>query len=203
MITKPHEREKILKNAKKFFTDGIIYSNEKLLIGSYQLIKAIAKNRPIEHISTSLTTISKAISKLNETDAKVIRYRFMDNFTMQQAATLLSCSRERIRQRQSRALTLLNRYLSSIEFNSGEEFEKRKKLFIEALKNHTVTSDDISIESLHLSSRTLNSLKRHKIYTASQLFSLSNTNLLKLRNLGPKCVEEIRKAKLDLLLRLD
>ena len=51
-----------------------------------------------------------------------------------------------------------------------------------------------SIEVLNLSMRTTNALKRANITTIGQILSLSNNDLLHLRNFGTKSLDELRDA---------
>lgn len=51
---------------------------------------------------------------------------------------------------------------------------------------------DPRIEALDLTVQTYNCLKRSGIHTVGQLFSLQKQELLSLRNMTPRLVEEIR-----------
>ncbi len=52
---------------------------------------------------------------------------------------------------------------------------------------------DVSVEELHLPTRTINALKKSGIVTLEDLTKLSRDELSKIRNLGEKSIEEIAK----------
>ncbi len=56
-----------------------------------------------------------------------------------------------------------------------------------------VTSDQISLEDMELSIRTYDCLKRAGVNTLSELRQMSEEDLMKIRNLGKKSLEEIRR----------
>ena len=73
------------------------------------------------------------------------------------------------------------------------------KMFLELIKSQcnalpSKTEErllDITIEELDLSIRTFNCLKRYGIKTVRDLASMTEDDLMKVRNLGRKCVEEV------------
>lgn len=62
------------------------------------------------------------------------------------------------------------------------------------------TPDDIKIDALHLSTRTKQALLRGKILYVRQLATKSTTELLDIKNLGGKALEEIQQCLEDFML---
>ena len=58
-----------------------------------------------------------------------------------------------------------------------------------------IVADDRPIEALNLSVRSYNCLKRAKIKTVQQLLDISSEDLIKIRNLGRKSLEELEAFK--------
>lgn len=52
----------------------------------------------------------------------------------------------------------------------------------------------LRLEDLYFSARVMNCLRRAKIYTVEQLAVMSDRDLMKIRNFGAKCLEEVRSA---------
>lgn len=75
------------------------------------------------------------------------------------------------------------------EREKKEEIKKREKK--EEIETRKERKEEENIEKLDFSTRTFNALKRFGIDTINQLASLSEGDLIKIRNLGKHCIKEI------------
>ena len=66
------------------------------------------------------------------------------------------------------------------------------------LASLTAADGDTGIEDLDLSIRTYNCLKRARVNTVGQLESLSRNDLLDIRNLGDKQIDEISEKMVEI-----
>lgn len=55
------------------------------------------------------------------------------------------------------------------------------------------TRNPINLDDLDLTVRTYNCLKRHGVETVEQLKNMSDEELYKVRNLGQRCIDEIKE----------
>lgn len=62
-------------------------------------------------------------------------------------------------------------------------------------------NNDINIMELDLSIRSFNCLRRAGIYTVSELIGYTETDMMKVRNLGRKSLQEIKNKLADMGLR--
>ena len=199
MTTKENFSQELLKDAKRIFIDADSYNDEEKIVGFYRLLNAICETETLKPKSASLLKLESALSKLDKKHSEVIIFRFIGNYTQIKCATLLGCSKQTICQRQNKALKLLRGYSKDFLIHKHYDFFKRRKKFISAVKTKKPSTEDILIEDLNLSTRTFNALKRANIKTASQMFFLTDKKLLKIPNIGVKCVDEIHKVKHQLL----
>jgi DNA-directed RNA polymerase alpha subunit len=89
----------------------------------------------------------------------------------------------------------------TIELESWEELHRYNQLFsLKATESSPFLKEPIS--ELGLTVRSYNCLRNEEIETIGQLCDLSETNLMRIINLGRKSVFEIRKALLDKNLSL-
>lgn len=79
--------------------------------------------------------------------------------------------------------------------SGGEESVKDDEVQKTSLANAgpSYEPSDVSVEELHLPTRTINALKKSGIQTLEDLIKLSRDELSKIRNLGEKSIEEITK----------
>ncbi len=82
------------------------------------------------------------------------------------------------------------------EFMGVEVQPEEKREVVEVVEEET------PIEELHLNSRSINALKRSNIFTVEALCKLSSKEILNLRNLGKKSLEEIKEALEKMGLKL-
>ena len=167
---------------------------------------------------------------LNEKELFVINKRFKEKQTLEQIGNILGVTRERIRQIENKAIGKLSskRYIREIIKDSVKneliEKEKNDKLYNEikekmtyeialqivgeqmsyekALEIVNKKCEGISIANIGFSCRTVNCLQRANIFTLDELLTHSEEDLLKIRNFGRKCIEEVNDFLLKSKLRL-
>ena len=83
-----------------------------------------------------------------------------------------------------------------------EEEEEEEGTFTEAEESDASKVLEMTIEDLDLSVRSFNCLKRANINTVADLVSKSEDDMMKVRNLGRKSLEEVKKKLQELDLSL-
>ncbi len=103
----------------------------------------------------------------------------------------------------SLAAKVMNEHLSL--FIDLSEKAKNAEIMVEKEESRTVTALRMQIEELDLSVRSFNCLKRAQIHTVEDLISKSEEDMMKVRNLGRKSLDEVigKIASLGLSLRKD
>ena len=84
----------------------------------------------------------------------------------------------------------------------SEEDEMEEGTFNEAEENDTAKIMEMTIEDLDLSVRSYNCLKRANINTVANLTAKTEEEMMKVRNLGRKSLEEVKKKLQELGLAL-
>ncbi len=104
----------------------------------------------------------------------------------------------------SRAASILIMHLKLFQNMAGmtEEEEKEEGTFIEPQENDTAKVLEMTIEDLDLSVRSYNCLKRANINTVADLTAKTEDEMIKVRNLGRKSLEEVKKKLQELNLSL-
>lgn len=143
---------------------------------------------------------------LTDRECQVLEYRFHQNITLDEIAHKFNVTKERIRQIEQRALRKLRYYIRGYQVvpmsqvadavNRYNELQANYKALQTKYENkyqepvpepvHTVP-----IEKLDLSVRSYNCLKRAKIHYLDDLKKLSEEDLMNIRNMGKKSVQEI------------
>lgn len=105
----------------------------------------------------------------------------------------------------SKAASILISHLKLFQNMAGltEEEEVEEGSFTEVEENDTAKVMEMTIEDLDLSVRSYNCLKRAYINTVADLTAKTEEEMMKVRNLGRKSLEEVKKKlqELDLSLR--
>ena len=98
----------------------------------------------------------------------------------------------------SKAAKILNDHLKLFQNMDGlpDEIEEDEPTFIEEPVDETGKILEMTIEDLDLSVRSFNCLKRAGINTVADLVEKSEDEMMKVRNLGRKSLDEVKK-KLD------
>ena len=137
------------------------------------------------------TALHECLKALPEREAFVIKSHFEDLRTYDQIGEVLNISKERVRQIIHKAIRLLrngmNISLSVGEYITPERIVAPKEYFDVSYK---------PISELGLSCRSFNCLWRAGVRTIGDCLARSEAELKKIRNLGAKSYDEIRR-KID------
>ena len=104
----------------------------------------------------------------------------------------------------SKAASILIMHLKLFQNMAGltEEEEEEEGTFLETQENDTAKVLEMTIEDLDLSVRSYNCLKRANINTVADLTEKTEEDMMKVRNLGRKSLEEVKKKLQELNLAL-
>ncbi len=104
----------------------------------------------------------------------------------------------------SKAAGILIMHLKLFQNMAGltEEEEEEEGTFLETPENDTAKVLEMTIEDLDLSVRSYNCLKRANINTVADLTEKTEEEMMKVRNLGRKSLEEVKKKLQELNLSL-
>lgn len=104
----------------------------------------------------------------------------------------------------SKAAGILIMHLKLFQNMAGmaEEEESETETFLEPQENDTAKVLELTIEDLDLSVRSYNCLKRANINTVADLTEKTEEEMIKVRNLGRKSLEEVKKKLQELNLSL-
>ena len=104
----------------------------------------------------------------------------------------------------SKAASILISHLKLFQNMAGlaEEEELEEGTFTEIEENDTAKVMEMTIEDLDLSVRSYNCLKRANINTVANLTAKTEEEMMKVRNLGRKSLEEVKKKLQELELSL-
>ena len=107
----------------------------------------------------------------------------------------------------SKAAGILVMHLKLFQSMDGlpEEIEEEEATFPEEVEDDTSKVLEMTIEDLDLSVRSFNCLKRANINTVADLAEKTEDDMMKVRNLGRKSLEEVKKKleELGLALRVN
>ncbi len=104
----------------------------------------------------------------------------------------------------SKAAGILIMHLKLFQNMAGltEEEEEEEGTFLETQENDSAKVLEMTIEDLDLSVRSFNCLKRANINTVADLTEKTEEDMMKVRNLGRKSLEEVKKKLQELSLSL-
>lgn len=120
--------------------------------------------------------IKTAFSTLSSSEAEVLKWRHVNHLTLDETAKLYGVTRERIRQVEKKAI---------------EKIRHSIALYDESARISKLPCNNI--DSLRLSVRTSNCLKRGNIRSVIELAGLSYEQLVELRGVGPQAIDEINE----------
>ena len=159
--------------------------------------------------------INELLNTLTEREARIVKSRLIDGYTLEAVGLQEGVTRDRIRQIEAKAIRKLRlpsrlyimRYGKEVIGLQDDikkltvELSKKKNDLINAINNPDLielTEEEMQlstlsqkIENLDFSVRTFNCLKRNGIETLSQLVQKSIDDLIRFRNLGNRSLKEI------------
>lgn len=168
-------------------------------------------------ISDLNASIEYVLYTLSDRERKILKNRFVDLMTLEQTGKLFGVTRDRIRQIEAKAIRKLRHpsrakyfkygvsgIIEDIRMDYYNKFSELEGKLIELCKLNVKTADEViqekeirkkfaptDIEHMDLSVRSYNCLKRAGIGTLQQLSELSYNDLIRIRNLGRRSVDEI------------
>lgn len=175
-----------------------------------------------EALAAYIPGVADALATLTEREQGVIACRFERGLTLEQTAKEYGITRERIRQVEAKALRKLRhptrismmravpRTELHAEIHAHRQLQNDYDLLAKAFETLTAKKAEPGViipmaeqasrletplENLDLSIRSYNALKRRGINTIRDITEMSESELMKVRNLGRKSVAEV-KAKL-------
>lgn len=213
MTKKELVKQRTLKEAWRVFADAMNYSDDSLICYA-ALIETIlgifSLNRLLDR-DILLSNIDKAISTLTSREQEIISMHYGLNgnspMHLSDIALKFQLSPERIRQIEVRALRKLKHPNIANYIISKEQEKHIEFLIITEEKNKEEAKKELmrqsSIEKLNLSVRAHNCLKRARVDTLSQLAELSYDDLINIKNMGKKTVEEVLQKRTRFLTKLN
>lgn len=173
---------------------------------------------------TYAPALIKAVEQLGGREGRIIKLRYYNGMTLEQAAASEGITRERVRQLESRALRRLRhpRVFKTWQLTDPDKLEQirqeqdRLRLANISLREQLMqkTQDEqerkeimktvrqqageknIRIEEMHFSFRTYNCLRRGGIGTLAEIAAKTPDEIMQIRGLGRRSFDEIRD-KLD------
>lgn len=143
-------------------------------------------------------TLEYVLHTLTDREYKIIKMRFVEGLTYEKCGISYGVTRERIRQVEAKALRKLihpdrsamikygiQRYIDNKLARITENYE------VGLSENKPSDLENISIESIDLSLRVCNCLKRACIRTIGDLINTEPKKLARVRNLGKRSYDEI------------
>ena len=163
------------------------------------------KNKNPDHIIgiIPIDSIFSPISRVNYTvnDTRVGNVTDYDKLTLE----VWTDGSIRPEEAVSKAASILVAHLKLFQNMAGipDEEEIEENTFTEEEDNNSSQVLETTIEELDLSVRSYNCLKRASINTVADLVSKTEDDMMKVRNLGRKSLEEVKKKlqELDLTLK--
>ena len=153
-------------------------------------------------------SLAYVLHSLTERERRILDYRYKDGLTYDKIGSCECVTRERARQILAKALRKL-RHFSRLNFLKygvhgviARKVESAREAALATMPQPDVPKDDMPIESLELSVRSYNCLKRAGIRTLHGIATMTFDELCHVRNLGKKSVDEICKMLIDFGLSL-
>ena len=137
-------------------------------------------------------------TRLDAKKADILRHYFQCGMTFQEIGDLYGLTLETVRQHASKAIRAMRHpswrafLVYGLEEGKAVLAEARTAAEHQRLDGRTVVSAACRIETLDLSVRTFNCLKRAGINTVEQLSQCGDEDLARLHNMGTKSLREIK-----------
>ena len=164
-------------------------------IWSTILRKEVSEKELPEDWEQALKYIFEA--RLDAKKAEILRYYFQGGMTFQEIGDIYGLTLETIRQHASKAIRTMRHpswrvfLIYGLEKGKAVLAEERTVAKRQRQDGRSVVAKDCRIETLDLSVRTFNCLKRAGINTVEQLVQCSDEDLARVRNLGTRSLQEI------------
>ena len=185
-------RQSTLSRAKIIFEDSDSY-DAKTLIGYCLFIDKVTSNVNISANDLSIQRLENALKELGKNYYTIIQLKYVENMSFRTCGKILGISGARVQIIETKIIDLIRKRLHFILSSEQKEFDDKILAICNKIKsNESLTEDlDILISELSFSSRTTNALTVAGVVNLSQLYQLSKDDLMQIRNLGPKSVQEI------------
>ncbi len=160
--------------------------------------KAYTENQPnMLAVDSDFSPVTKVNYKVENT--RVGQITDFDKLTLEVWTNAVTSASDAV----SLAAKVMNEHLSL--FIDLSEKAKNAEIMVEKEESRTITALRMTIEELDLSVRSFNCLKRATINTVEDLISKSEEDMMKVRNLGRKSLDEVigKLASLGLSLKKD
>lgn len=181
--------------------DGAVL-NMELIIDHGRGYVSAEKNKAYTENQTNLLAVDSDFSPVTKVNYKVENTRVgqitdFDKLTLEVWTNSVISASDAV----SLAAKVMNEHLSL--FIDLSEKAKNAEIMVEKEESRTITALRMTIEELDLSVRSFNCLKRAGINTVEDLINKSEEDMMKVRNLGKKSLEEVEQklAALGLSLR--
>lgn len=166
-------------------------------------------NRKLPELDTDRQRgLDHILSELPDREREIIYLRYEKGVTLEDIGSRFGVTRERIRMLEQFALEKLGKRLHYVEdgymIASGEVDRVAKERIAAALEKSVaakanVSVRDIPLDKLDLNRRTENLLKRNGIWNTEELMELSEQEMRKFRGLGNATLQDIYKAREQVL----
>ncbi len=160
--------------------------------------KAYTENQPnMLVVDSDFSPVTKVNYKVENT--RVGQITDFDKLTLEVWTNSVTSASDAV----SLAAKVMNEHLSL--FIDLSEKAKNAEIMVEKEESRTITALRMTIEELDLSVRSFNCLKRAGINTVEDLINKSEEDMMKVRNLGRKSLDEVigKIASLGLSLKKD
>lgn len=183
--------------------DGAVL-NMELIIDHGRGYVSAEKNKAYTENQTNLLAVDSDFSPVTKVNYKVENTRVgqitdFDKLTLEVWTNSVISASDAV----SLAAKVMNEHLSL--FIDLSEKAKNAEIMVEKEESRTITALRMTIEELDLSVRSFNCLKRAGINTVEDLINKSEEDMMKVRNLGRKSLDEVigKIASLGLALKKD
>ncbi len=178
--------------------------NLELIVDHGRGYVSAEKNKEYTENQTNMLAVDSDFSPVTKVNYKVENTRVgqitdFDKLTLEVWTNAVISASDAV----SLAAKVMNEHLSL--FIDLSEKAKNAEIMVEKEESRTITALRMTIEELDLSVRSFNCLKRAGINTVEDLINKSEEDMMKVRNLGRKSLDEVigKIASLGLALKKD
>ncbi|MBR4086335.1 MAG: DNA-directed RNA polymerase subunit alpha, partial [Clostridia bacterium] len=178
--------------------------NLELIVDHGRGYVSAEKNKEYTENQTNMLAVDSDFSPVTKVNYKVENTRVgqitdFDKLTLEVWTNSVISASDAV----SLAAKVMNEHLSL--FIDLSEKAKNAEIMVEKEESRTITALRMTIEELDLSVRSFNCLKRAGINTVEDLINKSEEDMMKVRNLGRKSLDEVigKIASLGLALKKD